>query len=220
VSILGQCIFLSEWCKIIVALSFAPCLGSFALALRPPGPDCPARFFLCRNNKMVTKIAKSVVSPAQQALIDAAVTAALAARAPRKARGTAPAPANESEQDRVARVLRLQNGFRGRILRYIVGKGPGVYTYTDLHNADALSDISVSNVAACLGHISWKMQGGESDSRKVEDCGYTLDVKGRGSEISAKLVRTAPVVKAPRKPRKARIALPAPVVSADKGEVA
>jgi hypothetical protein len=161
---------------------------------------------------MVKTPSKSVVPASTQALIDAAVETALAAR---RVRSTTPrVPTGpESEHDRVARVLRLQNGFRGRILRYIIEKGPGVFTWESLHNAPALSGIDPSNMAACLGHIAWKMQGGsEVPTKAVADAGYRLFVDGRKENVRAMLSRTAPVEKK-SKARKAK-ALPAPVVPA------
>jgi hypothetical protein len=157
------------------------------------------------------------ITPREQSLIDAAVSAALATRKVRTSVSPKAPTAPLSEPDRVASVLRMQNGFRGRILRYIVGeigdKPAKVFTYADMHNVPALSDISPSNVAACLLHISWKLQGGEADARAVGDAGYTLAVSGRKDNVQALLVRSLPVVKAPRKGRKAKIAPVEPVVS-------
>jgi hypothetical protein len=135
-----------------------------------------------------------------------AVSQALALKA-RKVREPV-VPADESEWDRVARVLRMQKGMRGQILRHIVRKGPGVFTYEGLHAVEGLDWMSPANIAACLVHIAWKMQGGHG-SGTVAPCGYTLAVDGTGINVRAMLARVKPAKKAPA-PRKAK-ALPAPV---------
>jgi hypothetical protein len=140
-----------------------------------------------------------------------AVAQALALKG-RKAK-TAVIPANEEEHDRVARVLRMQKGMRGTVLRMIVRRGPGVYTYESLHAIEALEHISPANIAACLTHIAWKMQGGEGTGA-VAPCGWVLAVVGTGVNVSARLSRTEKKKVAPRKPTQK--ALPAP--SSDKGE--
>lgn len=120
-------------------------------------------------------------------------------------------PADESEHDRVARVLRMQKGMRGQILRHVIRKGPGVFTYEGIHAIEGLDWISAANVAACLTHIAWKMQGGEGTGA-VAPCGYTLAVDGTGVNVRAMLSR----VKSPAKktaPRKAKLLAP----PADKG---
>jgi hypothetical protein len=134
-----------------------------------------------------------------------AVSQALALKT-RKARDPV-VPVDESEWDRVARVLRMQKGMRGMLLRHIVRKGPGVYTFEGIHAVEGLEWISAPNVAACLTHIAWKMQGG-SGSGTVAPCGYTLAVDGTGVNVRAMLARVKPA----KKPvaRKAK-ALPAPV---------
>jgi hypothetical protein len=137
--------------------------------------------------------------------IATAVAQALALKA-RKVREPV-VPVDEPEWDRVARVLRMQKGMRGLLLRHIVRKGPGVYTYEGLHAVEGLEWISAANVAACLTHIAWKMQGGAGNAA-VGPCGYTLAVDGTGANVRAMLAR----VKTAKKPvaRKAK-ALPAPV---------
>jgi hypothetical protein len=141
-----------------------------------------------------------------------AVSQALALKA-RKA-PTAVIPADEPEWDRVARVLRITKGMRGQLLRHLIRKGPGVYTYEGIHAVEGLDWISPSNVGACLVHIAWKMQGGsEVPSKAVAPCGYTLAVDGTGVNVRAMLSRTK-TEKKPVKPRKAK-ALPAPVAKAE-----
>jgi hypothetical protein len=135
-----------------------------------------------------------------------AVTQALALKA-RKVK-TPAVPVDETEWDRVARVLQVRAGMRGSILRYLVRKGPGVYTYEGIHAVEGLDWISAPNVAACLTHIAWKMQGG-SGAGTVPPCGYTLTVDGTGANVRALLARTAPKAKKAPAPRKAK-ALPAP----------
>jgi hypothetical protein len=126
-------------------------------------------------------------------------------------------PANETEWDRVARVLRVQSGMRGILLRYIVRKGPGVYTFADIMSDETIAlqfSRNPSNVGACLTHLAWKMQGGsEVASKAVGPCGYTLAVDGTGVNVRAMLSRTK-TEKKPVKPRKAK-ALPAPVAKAE-----
>jgi hypothetical protein len=156
-------------------------------------------------------MARNVVkAPSLDERIANAVSQALALRG-RKSK-TPVIPADEAEHDRVARVLRMQKGMRGQILRHVIRKGPGVFTYEGIHAVEGLDWISPANVAACLTHIAWKMQGGEG-SGAVEPCGYTLAVDGTGVNVRAMLSR----VKAPAKkaqPRKAK-ALPAPAPKTD-----
>jgi hypothetical protein len=141
-----------------------------------------------------------------------AVAQALALKA-RKA-PVAVIPADEPEWDRVARVLRITKGMRGQILRHLIRKGPGVYTYADIHAVEGLDWISASNVGACLTHIAWKMQGGsEVASKAVGPSGYVLAVDGAGVNVRAMLSRTKAEKKAV-KPRKAK-ALPAPQPKAE-----
>jgi hypothetical protein len=119
-------------------------------------------------------------------------------------------PADEPEHERVARVLRIQKGMRGQLLRHLIRKGPGVFTFADINAVEGLDWISASNVGACFAHIAWKMQGGsEVASKAVAPCGYTLAVDGTGVNVRAMLTRTKVAKKAPA-PRKAK-ALPAPV---------
>jgi hypothetical protein len=142
-----------------------------------------------------------------------AVTQALALKA-RKVK-TPAVPVDETEWDRVARVLNIRAGMRGSILRYIIRKGPGVHTYEAIHKVEGLDWISASNVGACFAHIAWKMQGGsEVPSKSVAPCGYTLAVTGTGANAQALLVRTAPKAKKAPAPRKAK-ALPAPQPAKD-----
>jgi hypothetical protein len=132
--------------------------------------------------------------------IATAVAQALALKA-RKVREPV-VPVDETEWDRVARVLRMQKGMRGLLLRHIVRKGPGVYTYEGLHAVEGLEWISAANVAACLTHIAWKMQGGAGNAA-VGPCGYTLAVDGTGANVRAMLarVKAAKKIAAPRKPK-------------------
>jgi hypothetical protein len=116
-------------------------------------------------------------------------------------------PADETEHDRVARVLRIQKGMRGQVLRHLIRNGPGVFTYEGIHEVEGLDWISAPNVAACLVHIAWKMQGGEGTGA-VPPCGYTLAVDGTGAGVRAMLSRTTAKVKAPRKAKVK--ALPSP----------
>jgi hypothetical protein len=126
--------------------------------------------------------------------------ALLAAHKGRKS-ATPAATRPETEVERVIRVCKMQNGFRGRILRYLVGKGAGKFTWAQLHAVEALADIDATNMAACMVHIAWKLQ--------LKDAGWALAVDGRGESVVASLTRTAPVVKAPRA-RKAKVAPVAP----------
>jgi hypothetical protein len=139
-----------------------------------------------------------------------AVAQALALKG-RKAKAVV-VPMDETEWDRVARVLRMQKGMRGQLLRWMVRKGAGVYTYEAIHADEALAWISAANVASCLTHIAWKMQGGEGNAA-VGPCGWTLAVDGTGAGVRAMLSRTK-AVKKPVAPRKAK-ALPAPAATED-----
>ena len=150
-----------------------------------------------RNSKNAVSVPAISAMPRTKAELDAYISAALA-----NSRSRTGKPAiTETEPERVRRVLHMQKGMRGRILQYIVGKGPHAGSTADLHKAEVLNDISFSNLAACLEHISWKMQ--------EISCGYTLAVAGRGENATYRLQRTDPVNKAPRKSRKSA------VVSAD-----
>jgi hypothetical protein len=142
--------------------------------------------------------------------IAAAVAQALALRS-RKAKEPV-IPADENEWDRVARVLRLQKGMRGQILRHIVRKGPGVFTFEALHSVEGLDWMTAANVAASLTHIAWKMQGGHG-SGTVAPCGYTLAVDGTGVNVRALLAKVKPAKKVAA-PRKAKL-LPAPKSTED-----
>lgn len=164
-------------------------------------------------NVVSTKSARGSVSRADaQKMVEDAVALALASRSRRKSAAPAVDAKPETEADHIRRMLRMQNGFRGRILLYLLNSGPGTYKGTDLLSEKELATIDATNMSACLVHIAWKMQ--------LIDCGYSLAVDGRKENVVARLSRTTPVVKAPRKARKAKVAQDASVVSESQGEVA